>query len=96
MYGGTKLISDESRALYFLKAIAILFLAALLFLVAVAGPTWPFFGGVSAAHHLLDGENMMYFATVAAIPLAVRAGDSILADFENNATFAPLNGDSYL
>ena len=59
-------------------------------LVAVAGATWPLFP------RLPQGETRIYLAVLAAVPLlAVRTVYSILADFENNATFAILNGSPY-
>ena len=91
IYGGTKLISDESEAVTFLKAAAILFLLTLVLIVAVAGATWPFLP------RMFEGETKVYLAVLAAIPfLAVRMIYSILADFENNSTFGILNGNAYV
>ena len=97
IYGGTKLESDESKALEFLKASVILFLITLLLLVAVAGLTWPLFSGIGSSRGMLEGENKLYLAVLAAIPfLAVRTVYAILVDFEDNATFGLLDGNAYV
>ena len=91
IYGGTKLTSDESTAIKFLKVAAFLFLLTLLMLVGVAGATYPYFAPMAT------GEARIYFAVLLSLPLlAVRTVYTILADFENNSTFSVLNGNAYV
>lgn len=93
--GGTDLISSDpakrTSGQSLLKASAIVFLLAFLFLTVLAALY------VVSWRNLPSGETRIYAAILFALPLlAVRLIYSLLVDFVNNSTFSTTGGDVFV